>query len=69
MTVHQHIRALYSEYIRALGDRDKVLFDNLTIPEEEYAKMDDAVIDAHDKLADAIKMTTGLTMAELEKIR
>jgi len=69
MTQQEYIRALYNDYLRALGDRDKVLFDNLTIPEEDYAKLDEVVQVAEMQLHFAIEMTTGLAMAELEKIR
>jgi len=69
MTIQDHIRALYSDYTEVRGEMDKVQRHNLILPELCYSELEDAVIDTRDKLMDAIKIVTGLTSDELEKIR
>jgi len=69
MSIQDHIRALYNDYTKARDALDYAQYGTPSVNNREYAKLDDAVIDAHDKLMDAIKIVTGLTSDELEKIR
>ena len=69
MTIKDHIRALYNDYTDARAYLDEAQACGMGIQDVDYENREDEMIDTRYKLMDAIKIVTGLTSDELEKIR